>query len=105
MHNLSREPSSGKNRVLMAATSPLACNFYHGVLGHLRRTGFEPTLLSAPGDNLLEVSSAAGVSNIAVPMEREIAPIRDVVSFCRIYRTIRRLSLRSWMPARRKRVC
>lgn len=78
-------------RILIAVTSPLSCNFYNGALGHLRSAGFEPTLLSAPGDHLGEVASAAGVANIAVPMEREIAPIQDVVSFCRLYRTIRRL--------------
>src|ERR1700690_2600906 len=91
MRNLPREHSLANPRILIAVTSPLACTFYKDVLGHLRGAGFEPTRLSAPGDNLVEVSSAAGVANVAVPMQREIAPLRDVVSFCRVYGTIRRL--------------
>jgi lipopolysaccharide/colanic/teichoic acid biosynthesis glycosyltransferase len=91
MPNLPREHSSAKTRILIAVTSPLSCNFYNGLLGHLHRAGFEPTLLSAPGDNLVAVSSREGVANIALPMEREIAPIQDLVSFCRLYRTVRRL--------------
>ena len=91
MHNLSYEPTLAKTRVLIAVTSPLSCNFYHGVLGHLRRAGFEPMLLSAPGEGLVEVSSTAGVASFAVPMKREIAPVQDVISLCRLYRTIRRI--------------
>ena len=91
MHNLSYEHTLAKTRVLIAVTSPLSCNFYNGVLGHLRRAGFEPMLLSAPGDGLVEVSSTAGVANFAVPMKREIAPLQDVISLCRLYRTIRRI--------------
>jgi lipopolysaccharide/colanic/teichoic acid biosynthesis glycosyltransferase/glycosyltransferase involved in cell wall biosynthesis len=84
-------PSPSPTRILIAATSPLACNFYDGILGSLSRGGFELTLLSAPGRGLVEVSRRAGVASIAVPMEREIAPLQDIVSFCRLYRTIRRL--------------
>jgi lipopolysaccharide/colanic/teichoic acid biosynthesis glycosyltransferase/glycosyltransferase involved in cell wall biosynthesis len=84
-------PPPSPTRILIAATSPLACNFYDGILGSLRRGGFEPTLLSAPGPALVEVSQRAGVASIAVPMEREIAPLQDLVSLCRLYRTIRRL--------------
>ena len=84
-------PPPSPTRILIAATSPLACNFYDGILVTLSRGGFEPTLLSAPGPALVEVSRRAGVASIAVPMEREIAPLQDLVSFCRLYRAIRRL--------------
>ncbi|MGB8979611.1 MAG: glycosyltransferase family 4 protein, partial [Terriglobales bacterium] len=84
-------PPPSPTRILIAATSPLACNFYDGILASLIRGGFEPTLLSAPGPALVEVSRRAGVASIAVPMEREIAPLQDLVSLCRLYRTIRRL--------------
>jgi hypothetical protein len=50
MPNLPREHSSAKTRILIAVTSPLSRNFYNGVLGHLRRAGLEPALLSAPDD-------------------------------------------------------
>jgi lipopolysaccharide/colanic/teichoic acid biosynthesis glycosyltransferase len=149
MPNLPREHSSAKTRFLIAVTSPLSCNFYNGVLGHLRRAGFESTLLSAPGDKLRssahslvpvtflframqskpklffavtvsiscvfyrgmlryleaagfsttmvsapgtqlnEVSSSQGATSVAVPMEREIRPLHDLVSLWRLYRTMR----------------
>lgn len=91
MQSLRHEDSLGRCQILIAVTSPLACNFYKGVLGHLRRAGFETTLLSSPGDKLVEISAAAGSPNIAVPMERDIAPLRDLVSCVRLYRTIRRV--------------
>jgi lipopolysaccharide/colanic/teichoic acid biosynthesis glycosyltransferase/glycosyltransferase involved in cell wall biosynthesis len=83
--------SPSPTRILFAATSPLACHFYDGILGNLSRAGFEPTLLSAPGPGLAEVSRRAGVASIAVAMEREISPLKDFISFCRVYRSIRRL--------------
>jgi lipopolysaccharide/colanic/teichoic acid biosynthesis glycosyltransferase len=91
MHSLSRGHNLRNNRILLAVTSPLACTFHKGSVGHLRRAGLDPTLLSSPGDNLVEVSAAAGAPHLAVPMEREIAPFRDLVSFCRLYRAIRRV--------------
>ncbi len=84
-------PKAGNPRVLIAATSSLACGFYKGVLRHLRSAGFEPFMLSSPGENLLQVSTIEGVSRIGVPMERQIAPIRDLVSLWRLYRTVRRI--------------
>jgi lipopolysaccharide/colanic/teichoic acid biosynthesis glycosyltransferase len=80
-----------KPPILFAVTSTLSCNFYKNVLGHLRRAGLEPTLLSSPGENLVKVSAAEGVANMAIPMEREIAPLRDLISLCKLYRTIRRI--------------
>ena len=61
------------------------------MLRHLREAGFDPVLLSSPGANLLHVSALEGVTGIAVPIERQIAPVRDLVSFWRLYRTVRRV--------------
>ena len=84
-------PSSTNNRLLIAVTSPLACTFYKGVIGHLQRAGFEPTMMSGPGEGLATLSMDENVPNLAVPMKREIAPISDAISLFRIYRKIRRL--------------
>ncbi|HZR58093.1 MAG TPA: sugar transferase [Terriglobales bacterium] len=79
-----------ESKILFAVTSPLACTFYNaGLLKYLRTAGFEPTLLSSPGANLITVSQHEGAHSIAVPMEREIAPLQDLVSLWRLYRTIR----------------
>jgi lipopolysaccharide/colanic/teichoic acid biosynthesis glycosyltransferase/glycosyltransferase involved in cell wall biosynthesis len=85
-------PSQPLTRLLIAVTSPLACSFYNGgLLKHLRAAGVEPILLSSPGVHLNEVSEKEKVTNIAIPMERQIAPIRDLVSLSRLYRTVRRI--------------
>jgi lipopolysaccharide/colanic/teichoic acid biosynthesis glycosyltransferase/glycosyltransferase involved in cell wall biosynthesis len=84
-------PSSSNNRLLIAVTSPLACNFYKGVLGHLKRAGFEPTVMSAPGEGLRTLSAGEKVPSLAVPMKREIAPVSDAIALLRIYRRIRKL--------------
>jgi lipopolysaccharide/colanic/teichoic acid biosynthesis glycosyltransferase/glycosyltransferase involved in cell wall biosynthesis len=83
--------STSPTRILIAVTSPLACNFYRGVLEHLRRSGFDPIMLSSPGANLFEMSAIEKVASIAIPIEREIAPLHDLASLWRIYRFIRQV--------------
>lgn len=90
MNDPSPAPNAGP-RVLIAATSYLACSFYKGVLRHLRRAGFDTVMLSSPGPNLIEVSAMEGAASIAIPMERQIAPIQDLVSLWKLYRTVRRV--------------
>jgi lipopolysaccharide/colanic/teichoic acid biosynthesis glycosyltransferase/glycosyltransferase involved in cell wall biosynthesis len=82
-------PSAGRHRILISVTSPLACSFYKGVLRHLRDQGFDPVMLSSPGTNLSDVAAIEEVASIAVPMERQIAPARDLLSFWRLWRTVR----------------
>src|SRR5271170_5012423 len=91
MNDPLRAPNGGKPRILIAATSPLACGFYKGVLRHLRDGGFDPVILSSPGANLVHVAAMEKVAGIAIPMERQIAPVRDMVSLWRLWGTVRRL--------------
>jgi lipopolysaccharide/colanic/teichoic acid biosynthesis glycosyltransferase/glycosyltransferase involved in cell wall biosynthesis len=88
---MSPAPSTGGPRILVAATSALACSFYKGVLRRLRDEGFDPVMLSSPGRNLCDVAAMEKVSWVAVPMERQIAPVRDLVSLWRVWRTVRRV--------------
>jgi lipopolysaccharide/colanic/teichoic acid biosynthesis glycosyltransferase/glycosyltransferase involved in cell wall biosynthesis len=81
----------GRQTLLYTVTSPLACSFYKGLLGHVRRAGFDPILLSSPGGNLVELSAMERVRSIAVSMEREIVPLDDLVSFWSLYRIIRQV--------------
>jgi lipopolysaccharide/colanic/teichoic acid biosynthesis glycosyltransferase/glycosyltransferase involved in cell wall biosynthesis len=78
-----------RNSILLAVTSPLSWVFYEGLVGHLRTAGFQPLLLSSPGAKLEALSEEACVPSFAVPMEREIAPLKDLISLCKLYRTIR----------------
>src|ERR1700692_1627440 len=77
-------------RPLTAVTSPRACSFYSGgMLRHLRNAGMESVLVSSPGTYLTEVSAKGEVSGVPVPMESQIAPIQDLVSLWKLYRTVR----------------
>ncbi|MGA2099249.1 MAG: glycosyltransferase [Candidatus Acidiferrum sp.] len=79
------------SKLLLAVTSPLSWVFYKGLVGHLRKTGFDPILLSSPGPNLRETAETEGVPYVTVPMEREIAPIKDLISLYKLFRAIRRI--------------
>lgn len=77
-----------KPRVLVAVTSSLACTFYRGVLRHLQSSGFEPLIVSSPGANLCDISFRERAQSIAVPIEREISPIKDLISLWRLCRIL-----------------
>jgi len=78
-----------KPKLLFAVTVSMSCGFYRGMLRYLEDAGFSTTLVSAPGTQLNEVSSSQGAASVAVPMEREIRPLHDLVSLWRLYRTMR----------------
>jgi glycosyltransferase involved in cell wall biosynthesis len=62
-----------------------------GQLRDMRRRGFDVTLVSSPGPELDVVERSEGVRTVPVPMEREISPLRDLVSLIRMVRAFRRL--------------
>ena len=62
-----------------------------GQLAYMREHGLEVTAVSAPGWDLAEVAQQEGVRTIAVPMERELSPLRDLVSLWRLFRLFRSL--------------
>jgi lipopolysaccharide/colanic/teichoic acid biosynthesis glycosyltransferase/glycosyltransferase involved in cell wall biosynthesis len=78
-------------RVLLAVTCPVSWTFYKGIPSHLHAAGFDPILLSSPGDGLRSISEREEVASVAVPMERGIAPSRDVISLFKLYRAMRRV--------------
>lgn len=78
-----------RNTLLLAVTSPLSWTFYRGLISHLNESEFEPILVSSPGPGLQSALEQEGVAGIAVPMEREIAPVKDLISLWKLYRTIR----------------
>ncbi len=47
--------------------------------------------MTSPGPLLERIAREEGIATVAIPMRREIAPLRDVVSLWRIFRALRRL--------------
>ena len=90
--DMSRRP-----RILFAVTAPISCGFYRGMLRYLEDAGFSTTMVSSPGKLLNEVSSSQGAASVGIPMERQIRPLHDLVSFWSLYRTMRALGPTWWM--------
>ena len=88
-----RRDSSLKPRVdiLIAVTSPLGWTFFEGTIEMLQHSGYEPILVSSPGEQLERIARNAGARHAAVPMEREIAPLHDLLSLWRLYWLVRRV--------------
>ena len=78
-------------RVVHVVTSDLAVALMRGQLQFLQQQGFDVTLISSPGKWLDAVGQTEHVRIIGVPMEREIAPMKDFVSLCRLWWIMRAL--------------
>jgi glycosyltransferase involved in cell wall biosynthesis len=62
-----------------------------GQLAYMQRSGFDVTVITAPGPLLDAAAAREGVTAIAVPMKRDPAPLSDVVSLARLTATLTRL--------------
>ena len=71
-------------RLMFVLTSHVSWTFYEGQVAFFARNGFDVEAVSAPGP-LLRAMEAEGAKTWAVPMVREIAPIKDLVSFFRLW--------------------
>jgi glycosyltransferase involved in cell wall biosynthesis len=78
-HSLSTQP-----HIVVGITHPQTCLNLTGRLRALRKAGFHVTLVSSPGELLHRTAAAEGVEEIAIPMERRIAPLADLVSLARL---------------------
>jgi glycosyltransferase involved in cell wall biosynthesis len=75
----------------MGVTSAQTCVVLRSRVRALRDTGFKVTLLSAPGEFLEQTARTEHVDAVAIPMERGISPIGDIVALIRIWRLVRSL--------------
>jgi glycosyltransferase involved in cell wall biosynthesis len=79
-------------RLVSVVNSSIARGFLQGQLQYFQDKGFDVTVLCPERRNgEWEVSRPAGVPIIEVPMERQIAPLRDLVSLWRLWRIMRAL--------------
>ena len=71
--------------IVVGITHPQTCLTLTGRLRALREAGFRVTLVSSPGELLDRTAAREGVEYIAIPIQRKIAPIADIVSLARLW--------------------
>lgn len=77
-------------KLIRTSTVPSSLNnFCRGLLGELRRDGYEVVAVSSPGEALREIADREEVKTIAVPMERRMSPFKDLKSLWRLIRVFR----------------
>ncbi|MBO5563936.1 MAG: glycosyltransferase family 4 protein [Bacteroidales bacterium] len=79
-----------KKKIIRITTVPLSLDvFCRGLLRELSEE-YEVVAVSSPGPLLDEVARREGVRTAAVPMERRIAPLKDIASLWRLVRLFRK---------------
>lgn len=79
-----------KPRLVCVVTISMSTKFFEGQLAYLTDRGFDVTMISSPGPEL-ELLAAEGMATCAIPMEREISPLRDIHSIWTLWRSFRKL--------------
>src|SRR6266576_741084 len=84
--------NSRPRRLVFVLNSPIALAYLQGQPQYFQGRGFDVTVL-CPGrrEGEWEVVLPEGISTIEIPMERKIAPWRDLISLWRLWRTMRAL--------------
>jgi glycosyltransferase involved in cell wall biosynthesis len=80
-----------ERRMVVGVTSAQTCLVLRGRLRALRESGFVVTLISGPGLLLEQCAAEEDVTAVAIPMERDVAPLRDLISFVRLMLLLRRV--------------
>ena len=83
--------SSERTVVLHAVTSSMSLRLLRGQLRYLHEAGFEPAVLCSPGQEVGDAHLRESVPVFTIPIEREISPLRDLISLLRIWRLMCRL--------------
>ena len=77
-------PVERSPHLVVGVTGPENCLLLRGRLRAMREAGFRVTLIAGPGRLPENIARSEGVEFRALPMERRIAPCRDLVSFLRL---------------------
>lgn len=80
----------GQIDVLHAVTSSLSLVLLRGQLSYLRDAGFHPGVLCSSGTDVELMQVREHLQVLTVPMEREISPLRDLISLLRLLPMVRR---------------
>ena len=77
--------------ILVGVTRHETCLVLRGRLRALRSAGFAVTVVSSPGVLLTCTAAFEGVRSVAIPIQRGIAPVSDVISLIRLWLLIGRM--------------
>ncbi len=77
--------------IVVGITDAQTCLNLTGRLAALNRAGYQVTLVSSPGELLSQTAAAQGAQAIAIPIQRKIAPLSDLLSLFRLWRLLVRL--------------
>lgn len=77
-------------KLVLGITNPQTCLVLTGRLRTLREAGFQTTLVASPGELLERTAEREGVEAVSVPMQRQIAPGKDLRSLLHLLRLLRR---------------
>lgn len=83
-----RAGNSAPPAMVVGITHPQTCLVLTGRLRRLRESGFRVFLVSSPGELLDSTAAAEHVEAVAIPMQRTIAPLADLVSLARLCRLL-----------------
>jgi glycosyltransferase involved in cell wall biosynthesis len=79
-------------RLIHVTTVPLSFRpFFSDQAEFMREHGIETGMISSPGPEASSFAASEGVEVLTVPMLRRIAPLRDLIALCRIWRALRRI--------------
>lgn len=77
-------------KIIRISTIPLSLNiFCRGLLAELSRN-YEVVAISSPGCELDEIVKREKIRTIGIPMQRQISPLRDLLSLIRLIRVFRK---------------
>ncbi|MHB8412430.1 MAG: glycosyltransferase family 4 protein [Candidatus Acidiferrales bacterium] len=80
---------TGEPRLLVLTTSALSLNLLCGQLRFFREAGFDVTVACSPDPSLDSFARKERVRAEAIPMSRQIDPLRDAISLWRLCKCIR----------------
>lgn len=76
---------------VIGITHPQTCLVLRGRLAALRQAGFRVVLISSPGDWATRLAADEGAGHVAIPMNRGLSPLADLVALARLCRTLWKL--------------
>ena len=76
-------------KLTYVVTASVSVGFFYGQVAYMVGRGWDVEIVSSPGRELYAMR-AEGARPWAVPMEREIAPLKDIVSLWRLWQLFRR---------------